>query len=305
MSDMIDLDPNMAKLIIGKTGAAMAGGDKWIASMAALNTDARAQAEAPADLAKKNADADKARAEATVAQGTIAPLIQKPVEDNLTAQNKRRLADFDAQIAAADSETKRGELVLARDKFALESGLKQQEAGQGAQAQIDSAQMALDNIKSLRAHPILKDTAGNSIAGIGTMLGQMMGNVPGTENKDFRGQLESLKSQVFLPAVQQVKGMGSLSNAEGEKLTASVAALDANMSPAAFKNALGVVEKYMTKGLQKGLASKTVPTTGGGFVMTHPTYGKVTEGDINRLMKQYPNSSRDAIVQWLQQSGGK
>lgn len=299
MATLIKDHPEFAKTTIGLHLASEMGVDKFTTAFSGIGKEGRDAALAPAELAKAQADAKKASVDATVAAATTAEQIAKPASDLATAEQKRRLDEFDSQIKAADSETKRGQLTLDREKYVAEQGIKQQDLGQGAQAQIDSAQMALDNISSLRKNPLLQKTAGNWAAGIGTVMGQMLGNIPGTENKDFRGQLESLKSQVFLPAVQQVKGMGSLSNAEGEKLTASVAALDANMSPDAFKNALGIVEKYMTKGLQKGLATKTVPVQGGGFVINNPTYGKVSEGDINRLMKQYPGSTREQIMQFL------
>lgn len=309
---MIEENPAAAAINLGGMLSATIGADKFAKMLGDMGDESRAAElqptavlKAKADASKAQADATKAGADAVVATATIPEQIAKPGSDLATAEQKRRLDEFDAQIKGADSETKRGQLTLEREKFVLESGLKQQNVGQESQAQIDSAQIALDNIKSLRNAPLMKDTTGNSIAGVGTVIGKMLGNIPGTENKDFRGQLESLKSQIFLPAVQQVKGMGALSNAEGEKLTASVAALDADMSPAAFKNALGVVEKYMTKGLQKGLAAKNVPTQGGGFVVNHPKFGQVNEGDINRLMKQNPGATRDQVMQYLQTTGAK
>jgi hypothetical protein len=304
-AEMIRIHPEMAMTTGGLMLSAAMGPDKFAAAFPALGTAKRAEDEAPADLKKKEAEAKKAKAEADVAAGTVPALIQKPVEENLSAQAKRRIDELEVQIKQANSETDRGRLILERDKLIAEQAKQGTEKGDTAQAQIDSSQHALDTITSLRADPLMKDTKGNWIAGMGTTLGKILGAVPGTENKDFRGQLESLKSQVFLPAVQQVKGMGALSNAEGEKLTAAVAALDADMSPKAFQNALGVVERYMQKGLQKGLASKAVPVQGGGFVMNHPTLGTVKEGDINRIMKKYPGMTRDQVLEVMNARGGQ
>lgn len=305
MAKMIEQDPDFAKTSAGLILSSAMGADKFGTTFATLGDESRKTAMAPAELAKARADAKKAGADATVAEGTIPAMIQKPVEENLSAATKRRVDEFNAQINAADSETKRGNLVLERDKFILDQSMKGTEKGDAAQAQVDSAQHALNTITSLRNDPMMKDTTGNWMAGMGTVLGKMLGNIPGTENKDFRGQLESLKAQIFLPAVQQVKGMGALSNAEGEKLTAAVAALDADMSPKAFNNAMGVVERYMTKGLQAGLAKKPIPTQGGGHVANHPVFGPVREGDVNRLMKQFPGSTREQVMTYLNQTGGK
>lgn len=305
MAGLIEQNPDFAKTSAGLILSSAMGADKFASTFQALGGEERAAAKAPAELEKAQADARKAKADATVAEGTIPALIQKPTEENLSAAAKRRIDEFNAQINAADSETKRGQLTLERDKFIADQSFKALDKGEAAQGQVDSAQHALNTIASLRADPLMKDTAGNWFAGMGTVLGQVLGNIPGTENKDFRGQLESLKSQIFLPAVQQIKGMGALSNAEGEKLTAAVAALDANMSPKAFNNAMGVVERYMTKGLQAGLAKKGVPVQGGGFVTNHPTFGPVREGDINRLMKQYPGATREQVMTYLSQTGAK
>ena len=305
MLRQIEADPGFAQTNAYTALSAAMGPEKFAVTLKALGEETRANALAPAELAKAKADAIKADADAAVAQGTIPALIDKPVQDNLSAEVKRRIDQMNAEINAADSETKRGQLTLERDKFISEQGLKGIERGDAAQSQIDSAQHALITIAALRKDPLLKDSAGNYVAGVGTVLGKMLGNIPGTDNKDFRGKLESLKSQIFLPAVQQVKGMGALSNAEGEKLTAAVESLDADMSPGALKNALGMVERYMQKGLQKGLANKNAPTTGGGFVINHPTYGPVREGDINRLMKQHPGATRDQVMRYLSQTGAK
>lgn len=280
-------------------------GGKVIDSIAKLGSERRADQLQTGLVDKGVAEAITAQnaavtsgAGAQVAAATVPALSEKPALDN-------QIATLNAQINAADSETKRGQLTLERDKLMATQGLAAVEKGEGAQAQIDSAQHALNTIASLRADPLMKKSTGNYLAGIGTVMGRLLGSVPGTENKDFRGQLESLKSQVFLPAVQQVKGMGALSNAEGEKLTAAVASLDADMKPNSLLNALGVVERYMTKGLQKGLSSKAVPTQGGGFVISHPSFGKVSEGDINRVMKDHPGATRAQVLQYLQSTGAK
>ena len=60
----------------------------------------------------------------------------------------------------------------------------------------------------------------------------------GTGAADFTAELDAMKSQVFLPMVQSMKGMGQLSNMEGEKLTAAIGALDPNMSEDRFKASL-------------------------------------------------------------------
>ncbi len=303
MAALIKEHPEFAKTSAGLLISAAVGGEKFAATFGALGGEERAEDLHGAAVSKAESEAVKSGAEAAVAQGTAGSQVQQAAENVTTAQHKRALDDLNLQISQADSETKRGQLVLERDKLIADQAFKMIDKGEAAQGQVDSAQHALDTIKELRSSPAAKDSVGNYVAGPGSVLGKLLSNIPGTENKDYRGQLESLKSQVFLPAVQQIKGMGALSNAEGEKLSAAVATLDADMSPKARDAAIGVIERFMTKGLQKGLANKAVPVQGGGFVANHPTFGKISEGDVNRLMKQFPGTTRDQIMEYLGKGG--
>lgn len=73
---------------------------------------------------------------------------------------------------------------------------------------------------------------------MGTGMSSFLSFVPGSEARGFAAQLETLKSQVFLPEVQKMQGMGALSNAEGQKISAAFAALDPDMPEAEFKRTL-------------------------------------------------------------------
>lgn len=58
----------------------------------------------------------------------------------------------------------------------------------------------------------------------------------------FERQLDTFKSQTFVPMVAQLKGMGALSDAEGKKLSDAVGALDVGMDEAAFKESLRAIK---------------------------------------------------------------
>lgn len=65
--------------------------------------------------------------------------------------------------------------------------------------------------------------------------------IPGTDARGFSAQLETFKTQAFLPAVQQLRGLGALSNAEGQKLEAAIGALDPAMPEAEFEKSLKTI----------------------------------------------------------------
>lgn len=113
-------------------------------------------------------------------------------------------------------------------KFQDEQREKQQSRS-GAVASMDTA---IGTLNRLTGHPGMSTAVGAK----GVSGGLLGGWVPsGTDAAGFLAELEAFKSQMFLPMVQQLKGMGALSNAEGSKLTAAVGALDPSMPEAEFR----------------------------------------------------------------------
>lgn len=95
----------------------------------------------------------------------------------------------------------------------------------------------------------------------GTGFSSINSYIPATDARDFSANLESFKSQNFLPAVQQLKGMGALSDAEGQKLTAAVGALDAGMSEKAFKTSLNQINQDLKDAYERATGTKYTPKT--------------------------------------------
>jgi len=99
-----------------------------------------------------------------------------------------------------------------------------------------SSQQVLDQAEKLFKHPG---------RGAGTGASSWMGNIPGTEAKGFQANLETFKSQTFLPMVSALKGMGALSDAEGKKITASVGALDPQMPEKEFEESIKDTTRFL------------------------------------------------------------
>src|SRR3990167_10190439 len=107
--------------------------------------------------------------------------------------------------------------------------LKQQELTNKLQQQgvanagvVASYEIAKETLDRLKDHPGLGEAVG---VGFEKSLIPFVGPIiPGTDRANFQAELEAFKSQVFLPMVQNLRGMGALSDAEGKKLTAAVGA---------------------------------------------------------------------------------
>lgn len=67
------------------------------------------------------------------------------------------------------------------------------------------------------------------------------------EASQFEADHKTLQSQLFLQEIQRMKGLGALSNAEGEKLQNAVASLDLNMEQGAYLNQLKKIEAHYNR----------------------------------------------------------
>ena len=102
----------------------------------------------------------------------------------------------------------------------------------------DTAQNTLDAVNTIRNHP-------GRINGMGAYDPRQI--IPGTKQHDFVNDMEGLKSSVFSSAIQNMKGMGSLSDAEGKKIMNLYGSLNPSMSKEAFDRTLDTIVKSMNQ----------------------------------------------------------
>ena len=111
----------------------------------------------------------------------------------------------------------------------LKREAKEEAANQAKAGQLASFDTMLGSLDRLSKHPGLSRSVG--VTG-------MFPTMPGSDSANFQAELETFKSQSFIPMVSQLKGMGALSDAEGKKLTAAVGALDPKMGETAFRQSV-------------------------------------------------------------------
>jgi len=151
------------------------------------------------------------------------------------------------------------------DDKRAEKQAKEDAQKQGVVASFDSA---LDTLNRIATHP------GKSTAvGFGGTTASM---IPGTNAAGFASQLETFKAQVFLPQVQNLKGMGALSDAEGKRLTAAIGALDQKMKPAEFDSQLAIIKNDLNKARAR-VTGTTIPdaTTPKATKRFNPATGQI------------------------------
>jgi len=71
--------------------------------------------------------------------------------------------------------------------------------------------------------------------------------VPGSSENTFVKDIETLKSQVFLAQVDKMRGLGALTEREGDALKSSIASLDINQGPKRVQENLTQIAKIMSE----------------------------------------------------------
>lgn len=131
--------------------------------------------------------------------------------------------------------------------FGAATGKASGEAAAAAPGDIAAGQTALSVIDQIRTSPELEWATGFS-AGIG-------GNkIPGTGRFDFQNLVDQAKSGAFLTAVQEMRGLGSLSNAEGGAATQAITRMNTATSKDAFLKALSDYEAIVVRGMERAQA---------------------------------------------------
>lgn len=85
----------------------------------------------------------------------------------------------------------------------------------------------------------------------GAYWDRLIANIPGTSENTFRKDVETLKSQVFLTQIEQMRGLGALTESEGAALKSSIASLDLNQGSTSFKNNLNKISLVLNRAAKK------------------------------------------------------
>lgn len=123
-----------------------------------------------------------------------------------------------------------------------ELGTAQGKAESSAPGDLQAGQNALTLIDSIRNDPYKERGTGFSSFG---------NSIRGTGGYDFQNKVEQAKSGAFLTAIQQMRGLGALSNTEGQAATAAVTRMNTSTSMEEFDAALNDYETIVRQGIAK------------------------------------------------------
>lgn len=179
---------------------------------------------------------------------------------NIQAQN----AALDREIKRAEMQDKAIDRQLSRETNELkieELKLKQQEArnkAATAKAEKEDAYFSAVDTMDRTIDTANKVLNSEGFSGyFGTNINPLSSRfIPGTSAADTSALIDTLKSQGFMAGIQQMKGMGALSNAEGQKVVDAIGSLSASQSEKSAKAAIKTIIDT-TEQAKKRMATKS------------------------------------------------
>lgn len=258
MAQLVETDPAAAAKFVGLRLATAPGGEKVFEALGKQGTEARAAEQAPADLRKKSADATTSEVTAKYADQVALQEQEKRGWDIKALQNDieykkqaNRIAAMNAAASKEGNALKREELGLKIQETRQAMADKVREKVATAEAGANSIDNMLNTIERVKKNPSLND-----------VLGSIEGRLPSLlsdTGADAIALIDTLGSQAFLAQIPSIKGMGALSNAEGEKLQSALQNLNRKQGEAQFRANLDEAARLLTKSRTALSKSSGVP----------------------------------------------
>jgi hypothetical protein len=249
------LQPSVLRKSVADANAAVADAEKKVAE--AKDTPARLVAEQEkrvADAAKAKVDAEFARSNVLLEQEKKRADIKKTEADILIARENNRIAALNAAQARETNVIRRQELQQKID----DATEKRDSTKRDQQATLASVQADVDNFVNTATQVL-----NTPIEIIRSATGPVASRLPtlSQEVADFEGLVETLGSQVFIAQIPKIKGTGSLTEKEGDKLQASLQNLSLKQSPEQLKKNVTEAVRLLEKARTNAAARAGLPST--------------------------------------------
>lgn len=257
---MIEASPQTAKTSMGLMLSSVMGADKFASTFPALGKEGRDAEAAPAELARKIAEARKSQIDARFGEQKALGDLEKQGWDIKNIQSDIEIRGQNSRIAAMNADLARETNALRRQELQVkinEAIQKREEHVTDKAEKIESARFNMDNmlntIDRIKINPKLNN-----------VLGTIEGRLPAVlsdEAADAIQLIETLGSQAFLSQIPQIKGTGALSNAEGDKLQAAFQNFHRAQSETQFKANLAEAQRLILKARKNLVSSSGMPDT--------------------------------------------
>lgn len=242
-----ETSPDAARVAVGNILATLPGGGAVLESIGRVRGEARAAQAFEPEQRKRMAEAESAAVAARFAESkaisdlklTAAQIAGLALDADIKRQNVA-IASMNARVGAEGNDLKRRELELK----VAEMQDKRDTTARERVGELNAARGNIDNFLNTASRAL--NTPRNVI---GSAAGPVSARVPTTfqSTADFEALIETLGAQSFLSQIPNIKGMGQLSNAEGEKLQSALQSLSLKQSPERLMENIREAQRLMLK----------------------------------------------------------
>jgi hypothetical protein len=290
LANIATVDQNAAKLAVAKWATTLPGGKELIEAWKTVREEGRQEELQPSAVKKAASEAESAAVAAKFAESkAVAELALSEARINGLAsdeQIKRQnvaIAAMNARTAAEGNALKRQELQQRLDE--LQS--KRDSTIREKNADLEAARGNIDNMLNTADRVI-----NTPMSVVGSAAGPISARIPtmAQSTADFESLVETLGSQSFLAQIPNIKGMGQLSNAEGEKLQAALQNFSLKQSPEQLMRNVREAQRLLLKARQnieaRYGAAPSVPDTPAARSAA-PRPGTQTPQSVDELVRRY------------------
>jgi hypothetical protein len=212
------------------------GGKEVLDNILALSKDKRAEIKSQLDIAKTGSDIDKNNNDINMSkQANKIALMQldaNKLKDKIDVEtNELKKKAMEVDLEKKNKEIKNMDIDMKKKTIELAQGKTD------IQTNIDGIHAAKGTIDRMLSKPVaLQATTGNISGATPAIFPQ---------TRDFRVLAKNVKHQLKLVNVSKLKGMGSLSNAEGDTLENAMGSLDLQSSPKQYMENLKTIKYYL------------------------------------------------------------
>lgn len=142
---------------------------------------------------------------------------------------------YDRQIARETNDLKLADLQDKRAKNQQDIEQARRDKSDAYNTSMDAMSRTIETAKKVRDSPGFNGYFGVNINPFSNRF------IPGTDAADTSALVDTLKSQGFMSGIQQMRGLGALSNAEGQKVMDAIGNLSASQSEASAKASIKAI----------------------------------------------------------------
>ena len=263
LASLAEMNPNMLLTSVGIQLAAT-NHEQFASISKALGEESRAGELQPYEVAQAGANINKTVADTAKTQEEtkyIAPKVAAEIsnlksqaEDRTTGrvleQQKMQLQNDQFYQNLDQNQAQFYETLNQNERKQAQAIAKVKETAEQRVNRIEKVQGFATAAKQAADGSVLAAKLANDFGAINESTGgywnKAMRNIPGTKEYDFDQKLETLKSKVFLSQVDQMRGLGALTESEGAALKASIASINPNQSPKEVQKSLTEIAKVLS-----------------------------------------------------------